>query len=106
MTHAKHCKVKILNKFYEIKCPEGEEMNLLLAADKLNNHIQQNKSKNKKYDDFHHLLLAALDIGRELIICKKEQEFHRQQVTQFITSMESKINKTVVGEMDHLPQTD
>lgn len=106
MTNIKSCKVKLLNKSYEIKCPESEEANLLLAAETLNEKMQQNKSKFKKLDHFQTLLLAALDIGHELIVCKSEQEHQRQQVTQFITSLESKINKAVGGDLDTLPQTD
>ena len=106
MTNIKSCKVKILNKYYEIKCPEGEETNLLLAAEKLNEQMAINKSKFKKLDDYRTLLLAALDISHELIICKNDQEHQRFQVTQFITSLESKINKTVGGDADTLPQTD
>ncbi|WP_298624304.1 cell division protein ZapA [uncultured Legionella sp.] len=106
MTNIKSCKVKLLNKSYEIKCPEGEEVNLLLAAEKLNEKMQLNKTKFKKLDDFHTLLLAALDVSHELIICKNEQEHQRLQVTQFITTLENKINKTVGGEADNMPQTD
>lgn len=106
MTNIKSCKVKLLNKSYEIKCPEGEEVNLLLAAEKLNDQMLINKGKFKKLDEFHTLLLAALDIGHELIICKNEQESQRLKVTQFITSLENKINKAVGGEVDNLPQTD
>jgi cell division protein ZapA len=106
MTNIKSCKVKLLNKSYEIKCPESEEVNLLLAAEALNEKMLLNKTKFKKLDDFHTLLLAALDIGHELIICKNEQEHQRLQVTQFITTLENKINKTVGGEADNLPQTD
>lgn len=106
MTNIKSCKVKLLNKSYEIKCPEGEEINLLLAAEKLNEKMLTNKNKFKKLDNFQILLLAALDISYELVLCKNEQEQQRLQVTQFITSLESKINKTVGGEEDNLPQTD
>lgn len=106
MTNIKSCKVKILNKSYEIKCPESEEANLLLAAKKLNNQMLVNKNKFKQLDNYQTLLLAALDVGHELIICKKEQEHQRHQVTQFITSLESKINKVVGGDADAMPQTD
>ncbi len=107
MTNLKSCKVKILNKTYEIKCPEGEEANLFLAAQKLGEQMQSTKNKFKKLDDYKVLLLAALDISHELIICKNAQEHQRFQVTQFITSLESKINKTVGGsEGDTIPQTD
>ncbi len=88
-----------MNKSYTIKCPEGEETNLGLAAAQLNKKITANKSKFQQLDNFHTLLLAALDISHELVQCKKEQEQQRHQVTQFISSLESKINKTVGGEV-------
>jgi cell division protein ZapA len=106
MTNVKTCTIKILNKTYQIKCPEGEERNLLLAVDKLNEKINSTKNKSKHLDNFQTLLLAALDVGHELIICKNEQEQQRHQVNQFITSLESKINKTVGGTMYNLPATD
>ncbi len=99
MTQIKTCTVKILNKSYGIKCPEGEEVNLLQAAKKINEQLQHNKNKFRLLDDFQILLLSALDISRELVICKNEQEHQRNQVTQFISSLETKI-KAVVGETE------
>lgn len=99
MTNIKTCKVKLLNKTYEIKCPENEEGNLQLAARKLQSHLQQNKTKFKQLDNFQILVLAALEVSHELIICKNEQEQQRHQVTQFISSLENKINNLVSGEM-------
>lgn len=106
MTSNAACKVKLLNKVYEIKCPEGEEANLLLAAKKLNDVITLNKGKFKQLDNFQTLLLAALDISHELVICKNEQEHQRHQVTQFISSLETKINNVVGGYADTLLQTE
>ncbi len=106
MTNIKTCTIKVLNKSYQIKCPESEETNLLLAAAKLNEKITNHKSKFKYLDNVQTLLLAALDIGHELIICKNEQEQQRHQVNQFISSLESKINKTVGGEVYSIPATD
>ena len=102
----KTCTIKLLNKSYQIKCPESEEANLLLAAAKLNEKIASTKGKFKRLDNFQTLLLAALDVGHELIISKNEQEHQRYQVNQFITSLESKINKTVGGDIYSIPQTD
>ncbi|WP_133136386.1 cell division protein ZapA [Legionella rowbothamii] len=106
MTQTKSCSIKLLNKSYEIKCPEGEEANLVLAAQKLNNQIMLNKKKTKQLDDFHTLLLAALDISHELVVCKSEQAQQHHQVTQFITSLEHKINKMVNGEIERAPEMD
>lgn len=105
MTHIKTCKIKLLNKTYEIKCPEGEQANLLLAAKKINDLMTLHKNKFTQLDNFQTLLLASLEISHELIICKNEQEHQRHQVTQFISSLESKINKVVGGEAATLRQT-
>lgn len=106
MTKTKSCTIKLLNKSYEIKCPQNEEANLTLAAQKLNNQIIINKKKTKQLDDFHALLLSALDISHELVLCKNQQAQQHHQVTQFITSLEDKINKMVNGEMEHAPKID
>lgn len=106
MTQMKSCTIKLLNKSYEIKCPEGEEANLLLAAQKLNTQIMTNKKKAKQLDDFHVLLLAALDISHELVLCKTQQAQQHHQVTQFISSLETKINKMVHGEVEYAPTND
>lgn len=106
MTQLKSCTIKLFNKSYEIKCPEGEEANLLLAAQKLNNQLATNKKKAKQLDDFHTLLLSALDISHELVLCKSQQAQQHHQVTQFISSLESKINKMVNSEVEHIMETD
>lgn len=97
MTNNKSCKVKILNKSYEIRCPEGEEDNLIRAAKKLNDQINKNKNKFKSLDNFQALLLAALDISHELVVCKNEQEHQRHQVAQFISSLKNKKTKDIVN---------
>ncbi len=102
----KSCTIKLFNKSYEIKCPESEEANLILAAQKLNNQITLNKKKTKQLDDFHALLLSALDISHELVLCKSQQAHQHHQVTQFISSLENKINKMVHGDVEHISDAD
>jgi cell division protein ZapA len=97
MTTSKPCSIKLLNKTYEVKCPEQETANLQLAARKLNEQLTLNKKKFNQLDDFQNLLLAALHVSHELITCQKQQEQQRHQVTQFISSLENKINQVVNG---------
>ncbi|MBA2653250.1 MAG: cell division protein ZapA [Tatlockia sp.] len=106
MTTQKPCSIKLLNKTYEIKCPDGEMANLQQAAEKLNEHLLQNKKKFKQLDEFHALLLAALNVSHELITCQQQQEQQRQQVTKFINSLENKIHQVVHGNIGQDPQTD
>lgn len=98
MNSKKSCSIKLLNKTYDIKCPEGEENNLQLAAKKLNNHLLENKKKFKQMDDFQNFLLAALHTSHELVICQQSQEEQRLQVSMLINSLESKINQVVTGQ--------
>lgn len=106
MTASKTCSIKLLNKTYDIKCPEAETDNLSRAAEKINEQLLINKKKFKKLDDFQNLLLAALHVSHELISCHKQQEHQRHQVTQFISSLETKINEVVHGNPLLDPQTD
>lgn len=53
-------------------------------------------------DNFHTLLLAALDVSHELVLSKSQQAHQNHQVTQFISSLESKINKMVHGELEQI----
>lgn len=106
MTNTKTCKVKLLNKTYEIKCPEGEAANLSRAAKKLQEQVSINKSKFKTLDPYQILLLSALDVAHELVVTKNAQEQQRDQVSKFISSLESRINHMVSGDMDTIPHTD
>jgi cell division protein ZapA len=106
MTNSQYCSIKLLNKTYEIKCPDNEIINLQQAAEKLNEHLLQNKKKFKQLGEFQSLLLAALNVSHELIACQKQHEQHRQQVSRFITSLENKIHQVVHGSFEQDPQTD
>jgi cell division protein ZapA len=100
MNQKTSCTIKLFNQSYEVKCPEGEEANLILAAQELNNQIMTNKKKAAQLDNFHVLLLSALDISHKYVVCKTQQAQQHHQVTQFINSLENKINKMVNGELE------
>lgn len=106
MSKSKSCSIKLLNKTYEIKCPDDETANLEQAAEKLNEQLIQTKKKFKQLNEFQALLLAALNVSHELISCQKQQEQQRQQVTKFINSLENKIHQVVHGNIQQDPQTD
>lgn len=106
MTQMNSCIIKLFNKSYEIKCPAGEEANLLMAAQELNNQIIVNKRKARQLDDFNTLLLSALDISHKLVLNKNQQAQQHHQVSLFINSLENKINKMVQGEMEYNPEKD
>lgn len=85
-----NCSIKLLGNTYDIKCPDGQEETLQRAAEKLNEQLAIQKKKHKHLDQFQVLILASLHISHELVICQRQQEHQRIQVTQFINALEHK----------------
>jgi cell division protein ZapA len=94
MTKTTLCTVQLLNKSYTIKCPEEEVSNLELAAKKLSQQMAEKKNTFKGLDDFQGLLLAALHISHELIVCEQQQSQQRLQLAEFIHAFEGNLPKT------------
>jgi len=82
-----------MNKSYKIKCPVEEMDNLQLAAKKLNACISQKKSHFKTLDETQILLLAALDLSHELINQEQKQNQQREQLADFIHTLEERLQK-------------
>lgn len=91
MTTTQFCTIQILNKSYKIKCPEAEVNNLKLAAEKLTSQLLKKKSGSKKMDDYQSLLMAALHVSHELVVCEHQQTQQREQLAQFINTLESAV---------------
>ena len=91
MTTTTFCTIHVLTKSYQIKCPETEIDNLKLAAEKLNSEIRKKKSASKRLDDFQSLLMAALHVSHELVLCEEQQTQQRQQLARFINTLESTV---------------
>lgn len=99
MTKTITCSIRLLNKSYDIKCPKNEAEHLQQAAQQLNKQVYEKKNKFNQLDDYEALLLAALHISHELIICQTQQDYQKKQLTQFISSLENKINKATCEEL-------
>ncbi len=85
MTTATLCTIQLLSKTYKVKCPDDEVANLQLAAQKLNDQLVDTKNKFKALDPFQTLLLAALHVSHELVVCQNQQTQQRQQLAEFIS---------------------
>lgn len=96
----KTCTIRLLNKTYDIKCPAHELDNLQQAAKILNDQMLLNKRRFKHLDEPQVLLLAAINISNDLVICQKQQEQQRQQVAQLIGSLENRIHQVVSGPVE------
>jgi len=95
MSTNNQCTIQLLNKSFKIKCPAEELDNLQLAAKKLNSTISQKKSQFKTLDETHLLILAALDLSHTLIQQEQKQNHQREQLADFIHSLEERLQKTI-----------
>ncbi len=82
--------IKLLNKHYEVKCPEHEIANLQIAAAKLNEQMTAIKKKFRHLNEFQVLLLASLHVSHELVECLSQQEQEQWQVAEILKSLEKK----------------
>ena len=65
--------------------------NLQLAAEKLASQLQKKSGTSRKMDDYQNLLMAALHVSHELIVCEKQQMQQREQLAQFINTLENAV---------------
>ena len=93
MSISNHCTIQLMNKSYKIKCPVEEMDNLQLAAKKLNATIAQKKSQFKNLDATQVLLLSALHISHELVNQEQKQTIEREQLAEFIQSLNKRLEQ-------------
>jgi len=93
MTTSSSCPIKLLDKTYEIKCPEHEIANLKQAGEKLNKQLSLNKKKFKQLDDFQNALLAALQMSHELLSCQKQQKIQWDNIKSLMKNFEKSSEK-------------
>jgi len=90
------CTIQLMNKAYKIKCPAEEKENLELAAKKLNTIISQKKAQFKQLEPMQVLILAALQISHESISQEQTHAEKRRQLSEFIQSLENRLQEVSV----------
>lgn len=99
MAKTQQCQIRLLNKFYDIKCPNGKVERLGLAAKKLDGLMQKYKQQYPLLDDNKLLLLSALEIAYQIIEQGDPSSAEKQDdVNALIHSLENRINSVVSNE--------
>ncbi|MDP3558972.1 MAG: cell division protein ZapA [Legionellaceae bacterium] len=106
MSNAKTCSIQLLSKTYEVRCPEEEIQTLQQAAQMLNKKLLSTKKQFKKLGELECLVLAALTMGHELLVCQKEQGRQREQIRQFVSALNPKESLSSHSEEFVVPETD
>ncbi len=90
-------KVTIMGREFSINCPEHERDELLLAADFLENKIQEIKLEGKIIDSDRIIIAAALGITHELLIFRQSNGFDIEEIRRRIADIRNKINNELTS---------
>lgn len=96
MSHTKSITVEILDKTFQLSCPEGEETNLHRAARFLNQKLKDLKENNRTLDKERIAIITALNITHELFKLQNDIGLNSQasslQVTQLIKQIDDALH--------------
>ena len=89
-------KITISGREFSISCPEPEREEIILAAELLENKIQEIRKEGKIIDSERIVIAAALGIAHELLVLRQSRSFDIEDIKRRIASIRKKINDVLV----------
>ena len=83
--------IKIMDKEYQIACPENEHDSLLTSAHYLNIKMKEIRDSGKVVGMDRIAVMAALNIAHELLQQKNRRDVYSQSLGSRLQSLQSKI---------------
>ncbi len=90
--------IKILNKTYQVSCPEGKLIDLENAAQYLNQKMNEIRLKGKVTAIDRIAIMSALNITDELLTHLKQKEADTRFLKDQIESLQKKIDKALIED--------
>lgn len=95
--------VKLLNKTFQVNCPEGKEPELQKAALFLNQKMKEIRNFGRVIELERIAVMTALNLSHELLVQLHEKEILLQKVSLEIDRLQKKIDKAlIVNERDEI----
>ena len=85
--------INILDRNYKIRCQPEEVKDLQLAAEYLNDKMQQFRKNSNMSSPDGLAIITALNVVNELMLLKKQKNDYAQEVQVRISSLKNKIEK-------------
>lgn len=83
--------IRIMEKDFQIACPEDEKQALEESAELLNQHMKKVKDSGKVFGADRIAIMAALNLTHELLQHKDDSRNFGQSFSQRITAMQHKV---------------
>ncbi|PCJ13428.1 MAG: cell division protein ZapA [Gammaproteobacteria bacterium] len=87
--------VQILDKEYQIACPEGEEQSLLESARLLNSKMTEIRQSGKIIGIERIAVMTALNLSNELISANKEIKKSTEQTKKRLQTLTEKVEQAL-----------
>lgn len=95
MSNVKPISVKILSKEFQVSCPAGSEEQLFEVAHHLDQKMREIRKSGRVIGIERIAIMAALNLGHELLMFRKEKEEYVRSVNQTIESLQNKIDRAL-----------
>ena len=97
MNNTKTISLKILNKDYQVICPEGLEEQLQEAAEHLDLKMREIKNLGRIIGIERISIMAALNIAHELFSYRRQKESYVTSVKEQIDRLQNKIDEALIS---------
>ncbi|GAB6043260.1 cell division protein ZapA [Endothiovibrio diazotrophicus] len=88
--------VKILDKEYQVACPEEERAGLVASAEHLNQRMLEIRRSGKVFGADRIAVMAALNLAHELLQSKGGVEELDRRVSERLKALEDRVGKTLI----------
>ncbi|WP_417762744.1 cell division protein ZapA [Shewanella sp.] len=92
--------ITLMGRSYSIACPAGQEKALKLVAHNIEQQLTQLKSRTNSLSREDLLVMAALNIGHELLSEKTKNQEYMEQMDDRIRVLQSTLEQALVERSD------
>ena len=96
MSQNKTLEVKILNKVFQVACPEGAQTHLEEAVAFLDQKMREIRSLGRVIGLERIAVMAALNITHELLSHRRQKDAYVQSVSEQIERLQNKIDEALM----------
>ena len=88
--------VKILDKEYQVACPEEEREGLVASAEHLNQRMLEIRKSGKVFGSDRIAVMAALNLAHELLQSKGVAEELDHRLSERLKALDERVGRTLV----------
>ena len=90
--------IKLMDRHYKVNCPQGQEVALQQAADKLNQRLEQIKQATKLSHPEQIAVMAALNLSHESALLEQQQQARLRELEEKIKLLQETLEQVTTEQ--------